>query len=730
MGFLSKFFGGDAGTPSQKPESAEAPRSAPEPERAADKRDAAAAAPPPVPASRPASKEEVTVNARAPKEVLPPKEATPKDALAAKDAKSAAVKEALAVKEAAAKEPPAFAAAAPKAPAGAPAPGSSKGVPPSTVKATGGLPPASKLGAPPARLGASGDKPGADKPAAIPGKPAVEKAAAGAEKTEPADRAAAADKVAAPEKAAVVPPEKPPAAGARGVPPERRRTLEDSVITSAPKLPAEGAARAAAPGRPPPKAGAKTAPGNAPPKPAVGEKAAPPSADASGVPALRPRRDHNKSPGFYSSVSPAHGAHAVSGGPFAPAQNKKATVVGLAPPPDPIKSGSPSRPDAVATEALAADAAAPEAARGEPARFEPVPPVTSALAEPTAAIVDPSKLVPAASDPDAGEPLVDLRTLASEDDSFAPPQPCSTPPSVSPVAREEKEETSPGLGNARSRHDPGAGPNMISGTDLELLLAFALDLALGCASEAWFVPLRAAVGRLLAGDAAIRSTALEKALTTLANDLEQPGAFSEENRQRLYGHVVAVDLALAKRMDVTGQKAIRERLIVDQLLEDLAPAHPMVIRRIRDQGPLSLETLARSSAEALSQKLEAPTEAAAQVASIFQGYLEARAQRGPTVALLGKSVALRERLSALEASAEAFDRASEGDDPSARRNTRRQRQNDVTQLNLLLAEFGEAKTLAEIERCSVQAKIERMQRLIAEQEANSGRRAAKPSSPA
>jgi hypothetical protein len=345
-----------------------------------------------------------------------------------------------------------------------------------------------------------------------------------------------------------------------------------------------------------------------------------------------------------------------------------------------------------------------------------------------AAIVDPAKLGPEAPDAAEAEPLVDLRSLASEDDSFAPPQPCSTPPSVSPVAREEKEETSPGLGNARSRHDPGS--HLINGTDLELLLAFALDLALGCASQAWFVPLRAAVGRLLAGDAAIRSNALEKALSTLANDLEQPGAFSEENRQRLYGHVVAVDLALAKRMDVTGQKAIRERLIVDQLLEELGQAHPMVIRRIKDQGPLSLETLARSSAEDLSHKLEAPTETVAQVTSLFQGYLEARVQRGPTVALLGKSVALRERLSALEASAEAFDRASEGDDPGARRNTRKQRQNDVTQLNILLAELGEAKTLAEIERCSVQAKIERMQRLIQEHEANSGRRAAKPSTPA
>jgi len=87
-----------------------------------------------------------------------------------------------------------------------------------------------------------------------------------------------------------------------------------------------------------------------------------------------------------------------------------------------------------------------------------------------------------------------------------------------------------------------------------------------------------------------------------------------------------------------------------------------------------------------------------------------------------------ERLSALEASAEAFERASEGEDPGERRRTRKQRQTDVTQLNLLLAEFGEAKALAEIERCSVQAKIERIQRWIGEQEVSSVRRENKSSS--
>jgi hypothetical protein len=690
MGFLSKFFGGDAGAPASKPES-ESPRSAREHDTKAGAGDAAVK-PPPTPAADPAAaasskgplKEEVTVRDPKGLKELPP-----------------------------AKEAPVAKEATPKAPAaattklGAPtALGSTK----AGVGAAKGaaLSPFSKLGT---GLAA---KPGpgaaqaatADKPAKAVDKPAV-----------------AGDKLAADKLGA----DKPMLTGAaRGAPPERRRALEDSVVTSAPKLPADGAQRGAAAARPPAKLFSKTSPANPPAKVVErgsGDKLGSAASDPSGVPALRPRRDHNKSPGFYSTLSPEHAADAVTAGPFAPVVPKRPSVVGLASAAEPARAPAPARTGSAPVEDLLADDLRPEDLLAEDLRPEDL-----LVEDPPAEALEAAAQIPPELDLAEESDLLAALVPMATDDAFAPPQPCSTSPgSAAPLAREEKEETSPGLGHTRSRHDPNLS-SQLSLSDLELLLSFALDLALGCASEAWFVPLRAAVGRLLAGDAAIRSSALEKALTTLANDLEQPGAFKEENRQRLYGHVVAVDLALSKRMDVTGQKAIRERLIIDQLLEELAQAHPMLTRRLKEQGPVSLEGLGRLSAAELSAKLEAPLETAAQVVSIFQGYLEARVQRGPMVALLGKSSALKERLSALEASAEAFDSASEGDDSGARRRTRKQRQTDVTQLNLLLAEFGEAKTLAEIERCSVQAKIERIQRWIGEQEVSSVRRANKSSS--
>jgi hypothetical protein len=68
----------------------------------------------------------------------------------------------------------------------------------------------------------------------------------------------------------------------------------------------------------------------------------------------------------------------------------------------------------------------------------------------------------------------------------------------------------------------------------------------------------------------------------------------------------------------------------------------------------------------------------------------------------------------LETSSGEFQRACDEDDSAARRNARRQRQADVMQLNLVLAEFGEAAVLTELERCSVQGKIERMTRWLSE----------------
>jgi hypothetical protein len=487
----------------------------------------------------------------------------------------------------------------------------------------------------------------------------------------------------------------PPPTGEKAAPAtpgKDRRALEDSVVTSAPKL-FDGAARGpAAPrpmvgkaaGRPP--ASTVTSPRSAAERqafePAVAEKSAEKTAPVPLGPAnaLRSRRDHSKSPGFYSAVGPALGADAVATSPLV-GHGKKSSAAGIAPPqvePRPVEARGAVAP---------ADAAA----------APPASVVQATLGSAGAA----ASVVAAATDVPQG--------------SFAPPQPHSAPPASVAVARVEKEETSPGLGYSRSRHDPSAALQL-SEKDLELLSEFALDLGLGGTSDAWLAVLRPVVQRLTlaASSASTPYPMLDKALGALTEELIKTERLDEQSRPRLYGQLVALDLALAKRLDVVAQKALRERLIVDQLLEEIALSQPVVTRRLREQGLASLEGLQRIGAVDLAQKLDCPLEQAEQIINIFQGYAAERAQRGPSGALGGKSLAMRQRLAALEASADAFERASEGEDSGERRRTRRQRQIDAAQLGLLLAELGEAKVLAELERCSVQAKIQRIQRWLAE----------------
>ncbi len=451
----------------------------------------------------------------------------------------------------------------------------------------------------------------------------------------------------------------------------KRSPLEDSVVTSAPKLgpDAVGARGAPAP-RPfankPPKSAPN--PGAPPPAPVPGPAVAAvtavvaPKSDAHATGGFKTRRDHNRSPGFYSSVSPANGSVAVTASSPSSAHLKKATVMGLAPPP-------------------------PEITAPEPAPSVEIKPAL-----------------------DAKSVVVERQPILSETAGLTWD---SAPPTSVAVVREEKEDTSPGLGITRSRHDPRAAVALPS-VELDLLLEFVLDIAMGSASDAWLPPIRAAVTRLEEAAGKAERLILHKALRQFTTAIEGSGSLDAERRARVLELFAAVDVALPRPIDVAAQKLLRERLICEQLLSDLASTQPLVVQRLKDEGFTTLERVSRSSALELSEKVSATREQAEQILAIFHGYMLERSQRSADVLTLGKERALKVRLVALSASSDEFQRACDEDDSSARRNARRQRQSDVVQLNLLLAESGEAAILAELERCSVQGKIERMTRWLSE----------------
>ncbi len=464
--------------------------------------------------------------------------------------------------------------------------------------------------------------------------------------------------------------------------PRRPAQLESSIITSAPALGIEPPRAPAAP-RPGAVSRAAKAAGADTPKPGVAEPNGSPRAPLSsvagetGLLGARGRKDRSKSPGFYSNMAPAYGAQVVS--PNLGQAALRRTTVGLAPP-----------PDLGAIEAVSAPAgASPPAASPDPVAG--VPAAVSGNAAPTPAS-------------DIERPF-DAADLAEVD------SPESAPVSAATEDELEKEATAPGVGHTPSRHDPVI-KSEFPDRDLDLLVQFVMDVGLGVAGEAWLAPVRESVARLKAAAVKFQRSGLDKALAQLELELEAPNALAEERKSRIVQQLVLVDLALPRPIDVSGQRVVRERLIVQHLLGDLSVAHPLIAQRLRDEGTLSLERFARITPAELAEKAGISPEQAEHALSSFRDYLLERARRGPESALIGKAQALEQRLVELEASAQLFEAVADGDDVHAKRDARKKRQLDIARVSLFLAEWGEAGILGEFERCSVQGKIARLRRWL------------------
>jgi len=519
------------------------------------------------------------------------------------------------------------------------------------------------------------------------GNKAARPAAAGAEPKRAPDSAEAV----APTAVAVDVDDGPPTpvvASVQSAPEARRADGESSIITSAPALGAE-------PPRPP-RTGAKAPPASSA-EPGAKTRPMPSLSGESGLLAgSRTKRDRTKSPGFYSNLAPAHAADKVSAG--ASQSALKRTVLGVAPPPEVGDAAAvPGR--TTPTQRGAADEPAADGA------------ASSAVGSVAEARAVPASAGRAAAAAEAPSPGTERRATAARLASAAP---------ATGADSEEKEDTSPGLGHTRSRHDPVLRLELPEG-DLDLLVDFVMDVGLGLAREAWLAPAREAVARLRAAAVRVQKNGLEKALGQLGVELDAPNVLSEERRGRIQQALVLVDLALPRPMDVPGQRLVRERLIVQHLVAELAASHPRVARWLRDENVVSLERLGRLSADELVEKAEVSREQAAQALSAFNEYLEERAKRGPALSLLGKTRALEQRLADLESSADQFERVADADDRDQKREARRRRQADIARLSLFLAERGEAAMLGELERCSVQGKIARLRRWLTEQPAGSVR---------
>jgi hypothetical protein len=276
-----------------------------------------------------------------------------------------------------------------------------------------------------------------------------------------------------------------------------------------------------------------------------------------------------------------------------------------------------------------------------------------------------------------------------------------------------EETTSPGVGERA--HAPAHAPAVeLPRTELEFLGEFALQLALGPLSALWVREAKPALMAVRNAGAHAGNPALTLALETLERAFAEPPntRIDDAYRQTVLNGLLLLEPWLPTPRDVMQAKALRERLIIEELLAHTLGVTAVARQRLKDKGYANLDRLAEVDARVLAEQAELTPEQAQNLLSAFSDYVKAHAERAP---LAGRTYtqSINDALLRLESSAAAFDYTCNGDDAREKRTARRRRQQAITAMNLLLAELGEAELLGELARCSVDERLELLREWIA-----------------
>lgn len=307
------------------------------------------------------------------------------------------------------------------------------------------------------------------------------------------------------------------------------------------------------------------------------------------------------------------------------------------------------------------------------------------------AAAEPIKITPA---PLERAPAVSLEPVPNPEGQFS-------------ATSEQAEETNPGLGHTRSRHDTQQAVSLPL-VEAELVAHFAVEVSLNLAVADWLSPVSAATEEMLALARSRSRDEWVQPLRQLDRLLADKPVGGEKWRQQILQSIADLGTIASLPFDVVAQKKAREGLVVEQLLATIPGVDSSAIQKIQARGLAQLEFWQNPERSRLSPLFSEVPEWVADAEVVFQQYTSRRAENWLAAVLLGKQAAIGKQLEALRQSAESFQAACDEDDSKKRRVTRRKRQEQASQVILLLAQFGEVDILREIEHSSVQIKIERL----------------------
>jgi hypothetical protein len=246
---------------------------------------------------------------------------------------------------------------------------------------------------------------------------------------------------------------------------------------------------------------------------------------------------------------------------------------------------------------------------------------------------------------------------------------------------------------------------------------FAFELSTGEPSRHWAELCAPSVGALRRAASKMQQAPLQKSLRRLEQAMEEARTSSSTRiggplRQRLLECLDSMREVLPEAFtEKTGERA-REPIIVDALLRLVPGVHRLAIDKLYAAGIDSLAQFRAANAFDLARATGIDEALCRAIVERFAHHRDERAAITPDEERSHERARISELVSALRTKQAEFRDAEEEEDLPRKRNVRRLRRELELELELELAQLDEVELVGEIERYSVERKIQRLEAFL------------------
>ena len=240
------------------------------------------------------------------------------------------------------------------------------------------------------------------------------------------------------------------------------------------------------------------------------------------------------------------------------------------------------------------------------------------------------------------------------------------------------------------------------------------QLSNGCTPRAWAEACRPLLSPLIHSakqiglkDLAQGLAVLDRALSSAA--VESGALIGAASRVDIQEAYAKLGTELPEAFGAPRASDGRRTILLESLLLQVPGLHRRGIGKLYAAGLCSVAQLAQGSAEELSQATGIDHELALRVIEHVQKFELERHGLDATGLRQAVHAQLRGLLARLSQLQSEFERAEQAEDRVAKKAVRRAREIDVLKLQRLLAELGELELVEELKRCSVRAKLQRVE---------------------